>query len=179
MKILALSGSLRKLSYNTALLKAMKKLAPSGMEVDVFEGMGKLPPFNPDVPEEEVSQVMVLKAALANAQGLFIASPEYAHGISGVMKNALDWLVSGEEFVSMPVAILNTSPRSSHAIAALREVTQTMSGVIIEGASISIPLLGSNLDEDGIVRHPVISKSLVDAMANFMVGVEQLYGKSC
>src|SRR5690606_36930352 len=97
MEILALSGSLREGSYNTAALEALSQVAPEGIDVVVFEGIGDLPLFNPDLENERLSAVETLKDSLRSSAGLVIASPEYAHGISGVMKNALDWLVSGEE----------------------------------------------------------------------------------
>lgn len=167
LTILALSGSLRKASYNTALIHALSKLVPEGVEVIPFEEIGKLPLFNPDLNIRKIPPVTKLCEALEKSDGLIIASPEYAHGISGVLKNALDWLVAGEEFVNMPVALFNTSPRASHAQKALREVIKTMSGDIIEEASISVPLLGSSLDSDGIIKHPEISLALKEAITIF------------
>jgi len=115
--------------------------------------------------------VIALKNSLAEADGLFLSSPEYAHGISGVLKNALDWLVSGEEFVDMPVAIFNTSPRASHALDSLHEIIRTMSGNIIDSACITVPLLGSNLTAEGIVEDHVISESIKTAINDFYVGI--------
>ena len=174
IKILALSGSLRKASYNTAALEALKKLAPDDVEIVVHKELGNLPLFNPDLEGQIIPALDELRSALAKSHGLIIASPEYAHGISGVMKNALDWLVSGEEFVYMPVAFINTSPRASHAQVALREVVKTMSGNIIEKACISIPLLSSNLDADGIVNDQAISTLLKSSLMDFCAEIERL-----
>lgn len=165
--ILGLSGSLRTQSYNTAALDALARLAPAHVQVQVFRGLGDLPLFNPDIEENNLPTVHALKRAMSLADGLFIASPEYAHGISGVMKNALDWLVSGDAFISMPVALINTSPRASHAQAALREVVTTMSARLIEPASVSLPLLGSKMGVDDIVADPTMSATLVDALTRF------------
>lgn len=158
--ILALSGSLRKLSHNTTALRAMAILAPDDVSVEVYEGLHQLPLFNPDLQESAVPEVLRLKAALADADGVVIASPEYAHGISGVMKNALDWLVGGDEFVHMPVALVNTSPRASHALEALREVVATMCGDIIDDACVTVSLLGSILDAEGIAADPTFASQL-------------------
>ena len=174
IKILALSGSLRKASYNTAALEALKKLAADNVDIVVYKGLGNLPLFNPDLEGQPIPAFDELRSVLAKSHGLIIASPEYAHGISGVMKNALDWLVSGEEFVYMPVALINTSPRASHAQAALREVVKTMSGNIIEKACVSIPLLSSNLDADGIVNDQAISASLKSSLIDFCTEIEKL-----
>ncbi len=168
---MAVSGSLRKISYNTAVLEAMSRLAPDNIDFVVYRGIGDLPLFNPDLEDDHIAAVADLKAELAKADGLVIASPEYAHGISGVLKNALDWLVSGEEFVYMPVALINTSPRASHAQAALREVITTMSGCIVEEASIAVPLLGSGLDADGIVENSQIAQLLNDALKSFYAAI--------
>lgn len=177
VRILCLSGSLRKNSYNSALIKAIRALAPSDLEVAIFEGMGQLPLFNPDLEGQVLPTVDGLRKEVKESDGLLIASPEYAHGISGVLKNALDWLVSGDEFPCMPVALINTSPRALHAQAALREVIKTMSGNIIERASISVPLLGSNLDENGIVKDPEISRTVLNATCTFRDAILE-HGKS-
>lgn len=167
IKLLALSGSLRKLSYNSAALQALQQLAPEHIHIQMFDRLGELPLFNPDEEEEPGAAVLTLKSALADADGLIVASPEYAHGISGVMKNALDWLVSGEEFIDMPVMLINTSPRAHHAQDALREVITTMSGHIIDSACVSVSLLSSRLDSKGIVGDPDISRQLTAALLNF------------
>ncbi|QSX36269.1 NADPH-dependent FMN reductase [Shewanella sedimentimangrovi] len=165
IKILAVCGSLRKDSYNNALLKAMQALAPRDMEVTLFSGLADIPPFNPDRDPSTVAEIIALKALLVSSDGLFISSPEYAHGISGVLKNALDWLVSGEEFIEMPVAIFNTSPRAHHALASLHEIIRTMSGRIVTDACMTVPLLGTEFDAEGII-----------ADRNMVAAIEQAFG---
>lgn len=112
------------------------------------------------------SSVAGWRAKVAAADALLIASPEYAHGVTGTIKNALDWLVSYEPFVNKPVAVLNASPRAHHADAALRETLKTMSAVIVEPASISIPLLGANITEDEMVRLPAITQAIRESLAS-------------
>lgn len=159
-KVLAVSGSLRAASINTALLRAAAQLAPPGIEINLLRGLDELPLFNPDLETRVPSAVATMRSAVAAADALLIASPEYAHGVTGTIKNMLDWLVSYEPFVCKPVAVLNASPRAHHADAALRETLRTMSAVVIEEASVSIPLLGTGLDESGIVQSPVVSRSI-------------------
>jgi chromate reductase, NAD(P)H dehydrogenase (quinone) len=151
-QVLAFCGSLRRVSMNAALLRATVRLAPAGTNVQVFDGLGSLPPFNPDLEAQPPAAVTRLLAAIQGCDALLIASPEYAHGVTGVLKNALDWLVSCEAFVGKPVAIFNASPRSVHADAALREILTTMSAQIIEPACLALPLRGLGLGEDDIVR---------------------------
>ncbi|AMV40185.1 NADPH-dependent FMN reductase [Planctomyces sp. SH-PL62] len=168
MRILAVSGSLRARSSNTAALKAAVKLAPPDMQIHLFEGIASLPHFNPDVDESgPPPSVHEWRRQVGAARGLLICSPEYARGVAGVMKNALDWLVRGPEFYEKPVAVINASPRSTHADASLRLTLATMSGRVIEAASIAVPLLGRGLDADGIAADPSLSSSLRDALRSF------------
>jgi chromate reductase len=173
MKIFAISGSLRAASNNTVLLRAVARLAPSGISVVLCKGLGDIPLFNPDIEATNPSAVANLRAQIANADALIIASPEYAHGITGVMKNALDWMVGCEAFVHKPVALLNASPRAIHAQASLKEIVTMMSACVVEKASITIPILGSNLDEDGIVGHPEISLALRSAIDELCIAVTE------
>lgn len=160
MHILAISGSLRAASWNSLLLRSLARLAPSDIKVLLYQGMGTLPLFNPDLECDEPDSVASLRAQIIAADALIIASPEYAHGISGVMKNALDWMVGSEALVYKPVAVLNASPRAHHALAALKETLSVMSAQLIEPASITLPILGSKLDEDGVVADPQLAAAL-------------------
>jgi NAD(P)H-dependent FMN reductase len=174
MRILAVSGSLRAKSSNTAALKASARLAPAGVAVELFEGLGELPHFNPDVDEAgPPPSVLEWRRRVDAAHGLLISSPEYARGVAGVLKNALDWLVSGPEFYEKPVAVLNASPRSTHADASLRLTLTTMSGRLIEPASIGLPLLGRGLDEDGILADPALASALREALVRLAEAVTQ------
>ena len=175
MKILAISGSLRAASINTALLRAVARLAPSGVSVVLCKGLGEIPLFNPDIEATNPPAVASLRAQIVAADALIIASPEYAHGIAGVMKNALDWMVGCEAFVYKPVALLNASPRAVHAQASLKEIVTMMSARLVESASITLPILGSNLDEEGIVMHPEISLELHSALVELCTAVTEFH----
>lgn len=171
MKVLAISGSLRAASLNSALLRAVARLAPADIEVVIYPGLGDLPLFNPDIEASDPLAVANLRRQIRSADALLIASPEYAHGVSGVMKNALDWMVGSEVFMQKPVALLNASPRATHAQASLRETIRMMSACIVEEASIAVPILGSKLSEDEIVIHPDISVSLLASLLALRVAV--------
>ena len=157
MEILALCGSLRAASINAALLRATRRLAPSGVHVRIFDGLGTLPLFNPDLEADLPPGPRALHAAVDAADALVIASPEYAHGVTGTIKNALDWLVGVPPFAGKRVAVFNASPRAHHAQDALRETLRTMSAGIVEGACLQLPLLGAKLDEDGMVASAEVS----------------------
>jgi len=167
IELLALCGSLRQASYNSAALQALKQLAPATVKIHIAP-IGGLPLFNPDRENEAIAPLLSLKSSLKTSQGLIIASPEYAHGVSGPLKNALDWLVSGEEFPYKPIMLINTSPRAHHALDALREILTTMSGVLVDEASVEIPLLSSGLDAQGIVENPAFSQLLLEGLQRFV-----------
>lgn len=165
MKILAISGSLRAASINTALLHAAVLLAPSHMEVIFYPSMAELPLFNPDLELTLPAAVARFHSEVASADALLIASPEYAHGVTGTIKNALDWLVSFEPFVGKPVGVLNASPRAHHAETSLHEILTTMSAVIVEAACVRLPLLGTQFKNTrSMIESPAISKAIQGAL---------------
>ena len=166
MNILAISGSLRSASINSALLRAARRLASADIAIHLFNGLGDLPLFNPDLESDPAPAVQTFRARVAAADALLIASPEYAHGLTGTIKNGLDWLVSHEPFAFKPVAVLNASPRAHHADDALREVLRTMNATLVESASITVPLLGSGLDEDGMVNSPSVSEAIRESLGS-------------
>lgn len=159
--ILAISGSLRAHSSNTTLLTAAMRLAPANLSVRLYGGLGTLPHFNPDLDIAPwPAAVAELRAQVAAADALLICSPEYARGVAGAMKNALDWLVSVEDFAGKPVALFNASPRATHALAALRLTLETMAARVIDGAALTVPLLSSPMTVDGIVADPALSRDI-------------------
>jgi NAD(P)H-dependent FMN reductase len=169
IRILAISGSLRAKSSNTTLVRAAANIASSkDMLMTVYDALGELPHFNPDLEGAEPSSVIQFREALQNCHGVLISSPEYAHGVPGVLKNALDWIVGSGELVDKPVALLNASPRSTYAQASLRETVTVMSGRLIEEASVTVPLLGKNMNETDIVSDQEMSNIIrvsLDAFA--------------
>jgi len=152
MRVLAISGSLRARSSNRALLEAAASLRPAGMGWESYEALAELPHFNPDDDEDGrpvPPAVARLRARVIAADGWVISSPEYAHGVPGALKNALDWLVSCPELPGKPVLLLNASAAGGNfAQAALAETLRTMSLEVLEG-SLTAPFLSRKLQEDG------------------------------
>lgn len=169
MRILAISGSLRAASSNTAALQALRMLAPAGIAVELYQGLDTLPYFNPDLDGEDRSErpapVLELRRLVGECAGIVICSPEYAHGVPGVLKNALDWLVSCSEFPGKPVALLNMSPRSVHAQASLAETLTTMSARLVPQACIALspPRPGASAAE--MAAQPELSAALRGLLA--------------
>ena len=111
LKILAFAGSLRKGSYNKALLRAAVELAPENVAVEVFDLEG-IPPFNQEFENNPPPRVAEFKEKIKSADALLIASPEYNYSIPGVLKNAIDWASrpkQGNPLQGKPVAIMSAS----------------------------------------------------------------------
>jgi NAD(P)H-dependent FMN reductase len=167
MRLLAISGSLRRASTNAAALEALAKLAPEGVKVLVYRDLATLPPFNPDDDVEDKPKpepVATFRALIDASDALVIAAPEYAHGLPGVLKNALDWLVASETFAGKPTALINTAPRAFHAQASLREILSTMAARLAPEAFASISLTGKTVTADDILADPVCARRLSESL---------------
>jgi len=163
--LLAMSGSLRVASSNAALLEAARLLAPPGVVIEHYRGLGDLPHFNPDLDLEPLPPAVVdLRRRIAAADGLLISCPEYARGIPGAFKNALDWLVSGFEMPGKPVALFKASPRASEAQASLRLVLATIAARLVDEASLTLPLLAKDMDARAIAAEAIMAPMIVAAL---------------
>ena len=172
MQILAVSGSLRANSSNTNLLRAAATLAPKGVEISLYSGLADLPHFNPDLDDETVSQaVKDWRSQLKSVDGVVFCAPEYAHGVPGVLKNALDWIVSSGELVDKPVVLFIASPRSTFAQASLVETLTVMSAKIASNASVTLQLLGKPLSANEIRADPGLSAALRSAVELFVLAI--------
>lgn len=168
LNILAISGSLRAASTNSALVAALARNEPSGCRVTVYDGLGRLPIFNPDDEGERTPREAAhLINAVTNADGVVVSCPEYAHGVPGGMKNALDWLVSRDAAVGKPALLAHASPRSLFARAALAEIMRTMSFALYDGG-LEIMLLGKKpVEVEAILAEPANVKAMRDALTAF------------
>jgi NAD(P)H-dependent FMN reductase len=171
LQLLAISGSLRAASSNTAVLQAMARLAPDNVTISLYDQLAELPYFNPDLDQEgntPPASVRELRERIGRADGILICSPEYAHGVPGVLKNALDWLVSSLEFPGKPVALINISPRSTYVQASLSETLKTMSASLISDPSLTIPLPADRRDVAAMLADRQITDLLHAAIAAFV-----------
>ena len=174
IQLLAISGSLRAKSSNKAVLQAAQMLAPAATEITLYSELADLPHFNPDLDIEPFpNAVVTLRQQIKSSDGILISSPEYAHGVPGSLKNALDWLVSSIEFPGKPVALINTNPRATIALASLTEILNTMSARIIEPANITLNIAGQGLDAEGITANRKLSASLTEAIAIYVKTIFQ------
>ncbi|HET6159872.1 MAG TPA: NADPH-dependent FMN reductase [Dongiaceae bacterium] len=145
--LLCISGSVRQASTNTTLLRAIAAQCADLAHFS-FAAIGALPIFNPDLEGERTPQIVQrFAASVAAADALLCAVPEYAHGIPGGLKNALDWLVSRAEFPDKPIVMVHANGRGEHVRPALAEVLRTMSGRVVSEDGLTLHLMGKSGDE--------------------------------
>ena len=182
VRVLAISGSLRRASSNSALVEAVARLAPDTVHVSIYRELAELPPFNPDRDGDDApAPVARLRTALQACDAVLISSPEYAHGVPGVLKNALDWVVGSGELVDKPTALVNASGRAKHAWASLADTLTVMSAHVIREASITISLEGRTPDAKDIVGDADRSSALrlaIEALAGAARGTHGVQQRS-
>jgi chromate reductase, NAD(P)H dehydrogenase (quinone) len=173
--VLTVSGSLRTGSSNATLLAAAARLAPAGVTVSPYDALAALPAFNPDIEEGRAgpvpNAVLHWRAAVATADAVLFSSPEYAHGIPGVLKNALDWLVGSSEIVGKRVGLLSASAASRFAHPQLIEVLTVMSATLVPEATVVIDIPRRGVDASQLAADPVVAPALVLALTSLVAQV--------
>ena len=166
--LLTVSGSLRVGSSNAALLAAAGLVAPAGVAVQTYDALADLPAFNPDLeegPGPVPNAVAHWRAALATADAVLISSPEYAHGIPGVLKNALDWVVGSGELVGKRVGLLSASAASRFAHPQLFEVLTVMSATLVPAATVVLDVPRRGATAPQLAADRVLAATLLAAVA--------------
>jgi len=175
LNILAVSGSLRAESRNRALLEAAQLLAPARVRITLDWSLATLPHYNPDLDTLDGAsmppEARRWRERAGDADGILISSPEYAHGVPGVLKNALDWLVSSTTFPGKPVALLGASAISVFAPEQLRETLTTMNARFVYEASIAVPVSGAAASAASIVADPELAQLLRGALETFVSAI--------
>ena len=165
MKILAISGSLRSASSNTTILRAISNLVSLEHQFSLFSGIGYLPHFNPDLDTEpSPKSVAHFREQLSWADLVAISTPEYAHGIPGSLKNALDWVVGSGELVGKPIGLINLSAPSTFAQASLIEILTVMSAKIVPRGCIALSLPRRSMTVEEIVGESEITSKLKETL---------------
>ena len=176
MKILAISGSLRAASTNTALLRATAELAPANVEIQLYDGLDTLPYFSPERDTEPAPEpIHVLRTQLREADAVIVCTPEYIHGMPGILKNMLDWLASSGEFVYKPVSVISASPSDmggSLAHASLFHTLEVLTAYLPPDASLIIPFIRTKMDRNGNVIDSVLTQQLSDVVAALVKAVQ-------
>ena len=168
-QVLLISGSLRAVSTNTAALRTAEQLASRDVVVSLYDGLARLPHFNPDDDTDPLPpEVADLRAAIHGASALMFSTPEYAGALPGSFKNLLDWTIGDDQPGSIydkPVAWVNTSPRGARgAYDELRTVLEYAHAFIVEEACIQIPIGTAMIGSDGLARDPAVRDGLAQAL---------------
>lgn len=176
MRIVAISGSLRKLSYNTASLRAAAEVAPPGVEIVIYP-LHDIPFYNEDVEKAGVpAPVAALLKAIGEADGVFFATPEYNHGYPGVLKNVLDWFSDPEPLDGKPVTVLSAAPSMGGGVRAqmaLREVLYAQK-VRLYGLGTDFLVRGATpkFDKDGKLTDAATREAIAKHVAGFVAFIE-------
>jgi NAD(P)H-dependent FMN reductase len=149
IKILAISGSTRKESSNLNLIKAIADLTSENFDITVFEGLATLPHFNPDLDNENVPrEITDFRNQLREADGILICTPEYAIGVPGSLKNAIDWTVSSMEFSKKPVALITASLSGEKAHHSLLGTLLIIEAHLTDDTQLLIPYIKTKVTKD-------------------------------
>jgi len=181
IRILSFAGSLRKGSYNKALLNAAVELAPENVEIEVFDLEG-IPLFNQDLESHPPRIVKEFKEKIKAADALLIVTPEYNYSMSGVIKNALDVASrppADKVFAGKPVAIMSASPSRFGGARAQYQLRQTL--IVLNAHPINLPEImfsqaDKNIDENGKIKNEAIReliRELLDELISWTKKIEK------
>ncbi|WP_406281729.1 NADPH-dependent FMN reductase [Embleya sp. NBC_00896] len=176
-RVLAISGSLRAASFNTALLNAFQPFAPEGMQIEVYKGLDDLPHFNQDLEANPPASVVRFREAIAEADGLIIATPEYNRSLPGVLKNALDWasrpyaqgVLAGKSIVA-----ISASPGVQGGIRALiqlKTLLRDLNNFVVSGPEISVPEVHTRLGVEADVQHVLTDPATAGMVQHVLAGL--------
>lgn len=172
MRILGISGSLRRDSHNTALLRAAAELPPPGVELELYDGLRAIPPYDADTdaPDLHDPAVIALKDAIERADAVLIATPEYNHSIPGVLKNALDWAsrpVTDSVLRGKPAAVIGASTGLFGAVWAQAEVRKVLAAIGADVVDRELPVMQAHaqFDEYGNLREEALRDQLAEHVA--------------
>src|SRR5665213_1603534 len=159
-KILAISGSLRPGS-NHAILRFLGGLVPPGGEYNIYNGLANIPHFDPGLDNDNPPfAVTEFRQQLIEADGVIICTPEYAYGVPGALKNALDWTVSSASFSGKPTALITASTGGENAHEALIKILGAIDANLLKEATLLIPFVRSKMDGDGNITDEETAEKL-------------------
>jgi len=154
ISILGIPGNLREKSSHKSILLQIAAMAPAGVELIIYNGLSSLPHFNPDIDTENAPvSVADLRNQLKHADAVIICTPEYAFGVPGSLKNAMDWTVSSGELVNKPLALITASSTGEKAHAALQNIFTALSVNITTERNLLIPFIRAKVDEKGNLKN--------------------------
>lgn len=183
MRVLGISGSLRRDSYNSALLRAAAERLPAGVELVPYEDLAQIPPYDADLEGDGATPAAVeeLRAAVREADAVLVATPEYNHSIPGVLKNALDWVsrpAGQSALMGKPAAAIGASTGMFGAVwaqAETRKVLGALGGRVVE-SELPVPRAQEHFEGGELRLTPEQSQQLTEILAELVAEVEELRG---
>ena len=172
--VIAISGSTRSNSTNLNYIKGIQELAANLFSVNIFNGLMEIPPFNPDNDtdaENVPASIKNFRQQLKGADGILICTPEYAMGVPGTLKNAIDWTVSSMEFSKKPVALITASLSGQKGHAALMETLIVIESIINDDTQLIIPFAKTKITADNKITDDATLlqiKKLITAFSSLM-----------
>jgi chromate reductase, NAD(P)H dehydrogenase (quinone) len=170
MRVLGISGSLRRDSHNTALLRAAAELLPDGVELELWDGLKAVPPYDEDDDVDPApAAVADLRDAIAGAEAILIATPEYNHSVPGQLKNALDWAsrpLATNPLRNKPVAVVGASTGAFGAVwaqAELRKVLAATGARVVEG-EVAVGHAQEKFGADGRLADEALTDALAEVV---------------
>lgn len=168
IKVLAICGSTRQSSSNLSIIEKIKELFSEELEVQLFEGLLEIPPFNPDWDNDHPPQkVTDFRSQLKEANGILICTPEYAMGVPGTLKNAIDWTVSSMEFSKKPVALITASSVGENGHRSLLETLHVIESDLPESSQLLISFVKTKV-KGGKIVDMVTLKQIKEVVASLV-----------
>lgn len=172
--ILCISGSLRQGSSNGKILAYIAQQLNSEANFEVYDGLDGLPFFSPERDTEPAHpNVADFRKQLQQADGILICTPEYAFGVPGVLKNALDWTVSSAEFSRKPLALITASSVGENGHKALLNTFVALDADISEDAKLLIPFIRSKFDAEGKLKDEKVMADVVATAKALLATIQQ------
>jgi chromate reductase len=171
-KIVGISGSTRQNSSNLNVLKAIAALFNDRIEMSFFEGIGALPQFNPDDTDADIPLVAQFRKQISDAHGVIICTPEYAHGVPGALKNAIDWTVTTNEFSQKPTALITASSDGRFGHAALLETLRTIEAKNVSQQQLIIPFIKTKMGLDNTITDVTTLSAIKELVQQLLLTIE-------
>jgi NAD(P)H-dependent FMN reductase len=173
-KVIAICGSTRQNSINHSLIKAIVDLSAENLDITIFDGIANLPQFNPDNDGENVSdEVAHFRQLLDNAEGIIICTPEYAHGVPGTLKNAIDWTISSSQFPHKPTMLITASTDGTFGHKALLETLKAIEAKNIDNLQLVISFVKTKMSSENQITDEKTRRDVQDLVSRFIQTISQ------